>query len=124
MANDILIIEDDEFLREMLVKKISSEGFGVSQAVNGQDGIDKIKSEMPRLVLLDLLLPDLSGFDVLLRAKADSSTASIPIVILSNLGQKEDIDKGLNLGATDFLIKSQFTTEEIVEKIKNIFKTK
>ena len=114
----ILIVEDDKFLRELIVRKVINEGFDVSEAIGGEEGIKKIKEEKPDMVLLDLILPGIDGFEVLSRMKQDSSLSSIPVIILSNLGQKEDIDKGMKLGATDYLIKAHFTPGEIIEKIK------
>lgn len=120
MAKKILIIEDDKFLRELMVRKLSSLQFDVVSAVDGEDGLEKIKSEMPNVVLLDLILPGINGFEVLERAKKDPATTKIPIIILSNLGQSEDIEKGLKLGAQDFLVKAHFTPQEIVNKLKSI----
>ena len=114
----ILIVEDDKFLRELIVRKVLNEGFDVSEAIGGEEGIKKIKEEKPDMVLLDLILPGIDGFEVLSRMKQDSALSSIPVIILSNLGQKEDIDKGMKLGATDYLIKAHFTPGEIIEKIK------
>ena len=122
MAKKILIIEDDEFLRQLITKRIASEGFSVSSAVDGPDGLDKVKKVMPDLVLLDLLLPTIDGFEVLAKIKSDKDTVNIPVIILSNLGQQEEIAKGLKLGAIDFLVKAQLTPEEIVEKIKVLLK--
>ncbi len=118
MAQKILIIEDDKFLRELIVQKLNKEGFNVSEAIDGEEGIKKTKEEKPDLVLLDLILPGIDGFEVLSQMKKDSSLSSIPVIILSNLGQKEDIEKGLKLGAVDYLIKAHFTPGEIIEKIK------
>lgn len=120
MKKNILIIEDDEFFRELISNNLSSGGFGIFQAPDGQKGIEKAKESKPDLVLLDLLLPKIDGFEVLASLKGDPETSSIPIIILSNLDSKEDIEKGLKLGATDFLIKSQFGSDEIVTKIKKI----
>lgn len=122
MAKKILIIEDDKFLRELIARKLSDEGFAVLEAVDGEDGIKKIKEGNPDLVLLDLILPSIDGFEVLARVKEDSTVASVPIIILSNLGQKEEVEKGLKLGAVDYLIKAHFTPGEIIEKIKIILK--
>ena len=122
MAKKILIVEDDKFLRELIARKLTDEGFEIVEAVDGEDGIKKIKETKPDLVLLDLILPSIDGFEVLSRVKEDASLASIPIIILSNLGQKEEVEKGLELGAADYLIKAHFTPGEIIEKIKNILK--
>lgn len=122
MAKKILIVEDDKFLRELIARKLTDEGFEIIEAVDGEDGIKKIKETKPDLVLLDLILPSIDGFEVLSRVKGDASLASIPIIILSNLGQKEEVEKGLDLGAVDYLIKAHFTPGEIIEKIKNILK--
>lgn len=122
MANKILIIEDDKFLRELISQKLVKEEYDISEAVDGEEGIKKIKEEKPELILLDLILPGIDGFEVLSRMKEDASISSIPVIILSNLGQKEDVEKGLKLGATDYLIKAHFTPGEIIEKIKAILK--
>ena len=118
---NILIIEDDAFLRDLIAKKLSSSGFRISEAIDGETGIKKIKDEKPDLILLDLLLPNMDGFELLSKIKQIPATSSIPVIILSNLGQKEDVDKGLKLGAVDYLIKAQFTPEEIIVKVKNAF---
>ncbi|MFH1462721.1 MAG: response regulator [bacterium] len=120
--NKILIIEDDKFLRELISQKLLKERYNVSEAVDGEDGIKKIKSEKPDLILLDLILPGIDGFEVLSQMKAIPELSSIPVIILSNLGQKEDVEKGLKLGAVDYLIKAHFTPGEIIEKIKSSLK--
>ena len=122
MAKKILIVEDDKFLRELIVKKLSNEGYDVVEAVDGEQGIQKIKATKPDLVLLDLILPGIDGFGVLSQKKEDPFIASIPVIVLSNLGQKEDVDKGIGLGAADYLIKAHFTPGEIIEKVRNIIK--
>lgn len=122
MAKKILIIEDDKFLRELIAQKIVKEGYDISEAIDGEEGIKKIKEEKPDMVLLDLILPGMDGFEVLSKMKEDPFLAQIPVIILSNLGQKDDIEKGLKLGAADYLIKAHFTPGEIIEKIKTILK--
>ncbi len=113
----ILIVEDDNFLRKLVVRKLVSEGYDVSEALDGEQGIKKAQTESPDLILLDLILPGVDGFEVLARIKSNKDTSLIPVIILSNLGQKEDIEKGFNLGAVDYLIKAHFTPNEIIEKI-------
>jgi DNA-binding response OmpR family regulator len=122
MAKTILIIEDDKFLRELIARKLNEEDFEVSEAVDGEEGIKKIKEEKPDLILLDLILPGIDGFEVLARMREDSTLSSIPVIILSNLGQKEDVEKGLKMGAVDYLIKAHFTPGEIIDKIKAALK--
>jgi DNA-binding response OmpR family regulator len=122
MAKTILIIEDDKFLRELIAQKLLKENYEISEAVDGEEGIKKIREEKPDLILLDLILPGIDGFEVLSRMKSDEEISSIPVIILSNLGQKEDVERGLNLGAKDYLIKAHFTPGEIIEKIKKILK--
>lgn len=123
-SKKILIIEDDQLLRSLCSKKLLTEGYDVDAAIDSQQGLEKIKSNPPDLVLLDLVLPGMSGFEVLKIVKADPNKkiASIPIIILSNLGQESDITKGKELGAADYLIKATTTTDEIVDKIKVILK--
>ena len=118
----ILIIEDDKFLRELIMQKVGKEGYGVVGAVDGEEGVKMAKEEQPGLILLDLILPAMDGFEVLRQLKEQETTKNIPVIILSNLGQKEDIDKGMQLGANDYMIKAHFTPGEITEKIKSIVK--
>jgi DNA-binding response OmpR family regulator len=118
----VLIIEDDRFLRELIARKLADEGFDPSEAGEGEEGLKRVKEEKPDLVLLDLILPSIDGFEVLSRMKEDPKLASIPVIILSNLGQREEVERGLKLGAIDYLIKAHFTPGEIIEKIKNALK--
>ncbi len=122
MPKKILVIEDDKFLRELISQKLLKEGYEISEAIDGEEGLKKVKEEKPDLVLLDLILPGIDGFEVLSEMKDDPILAQIPVIILSNLGQKEDVEKGLRLGAVDYLIKAHFTPGEIVEKINNALK--
>jgi len=122
MAKKILVIEDDKFLRELIIRKLLDNGFVTVEAGNGEEGIKKVKEEKPDLILLGLILPSIDGFEVLSQIKKDENLKFIPVVILSNLGQKEEVEKGLKMGAIDYLIKAHFTPGEIIEKIKNILK--
>ncbi len=116
----ILVVEDDKFLRELLVRKLKTVGFKISTAADGQEALRKIREELPQLILLDLVLPGVDGFDVLKQIKDDSQTNKIPVIILSNLGQREEVQKGLQLGASDYLVKAHFTPDEIIKKIEKI----
>jgi DNA-binding response OmpR family regulator len=118
----ILIIEDDQFLRELISQKLTREGYEVLEAIDGEKGLDAAKTSKPDLILLDLILPGIDGFEVLTEIKKDSNLSIIPIIILSNLGQRDEVEKGLKMGATDYLIKAHFTPAQIIEKIKNIVK--
>ena len=113
----ILIVEDDKFLRELIVRKISNEGYDVLEAVDGEQGLLQIKEGHPDLVLLDLILPGIDGFEVLTQKREDPFMAAIQVIGLSNLGQKEEIKKGLDLGADGFMIKAHFTPSEVAEEI-------
>ncbi len=121
MAKKITVVEDDKFLRELITQKLSKEGYDITEAVDGEKGIETVKKEKPDLILLDLILPGIDGFEVLARIKSDPSISEIPVIILSNLGQKDDIERGLKMGAKDYLIKAHFTPEEIIKKINTIF---
>lgn len=120
----VLIIEDDPFLSELCMTKLSKEGFKVILATDGQDGLDKTIKEVPSMILLDIRLPGMNGFEVLEKIKRNQrmEVAKIPVVLLSNFGQEDYIERGLSLGAVDFLIKANFTTDEIVEKMKSILR--
>jgi DNA-binding response OmpR family regulator len=120
----VLIVEDDKFLRDLMSEKLAHEGYDVKIALDGEEGLKAALAELPDLILLDLILPRIDGFAVLEKIKADPKLEKIPVLILSNLGQKEDVTRALSLGAVDFLIKSNFTLGEIVEKIKSVLKEK
>ncbi len=122
MAEKILIVEDDKFLRELISQKLVREGYDIAEAIDGEKGIKAVREEKPDLILLDLILPGIDGFEVLTKIKEDPKIAQIPVIILSNLGQKDDIERGLKMGAVDYLIKAHFTPGEIIEKIKTSLK--
>ncbi|MDD4625351.1 MAG: response regulator [Candidatus Paceibacterota bacterium] len=122
MPHKILLVEDDRFLRELMSQKIIKMGDDLTVAVDGEEGVVKAKEVKPEIILLDLMLPGIDGFGVLSQIKADPETAEIPVIILSNLGQREDIDRALKLGATDFLVKAHFTPQEIIDKIDQYLK--
>lgn len=116
----IFVVEDDKFLRELLVRKLETSGFDVSFAVDGEEALRKLKEKIPQLVLLDLVLPGIDGFEVLEYIRKNPRTKSVSVIILSNLGQQEEVEKGIRLGANDYLIKAHFTPDEIVEKSRKI----
>ena len=118
----ILIIEDDQFLRDLMERKLIKEGLDVETAIDGEAGLQKIKSGKPDLVLLDVILPGLDGFSILEKVKADATLANIPIILLTNLGQRDDVEKGLRLGAVGYLVKAHFTPGDIVEKVKSVLR--
>ncbi|OGZ36000.1 MAG: hypothetical protein A3A94_00270 [Candidatus Portnoybacteria bacterium RIFCSPLOWO2_01_FULL_43_11] len=120
----ILIVEDDKFLRELLVRKLESSDMEALVAIDGKEALKKIKEEPAQLILLDLILPGMDGFEILKEIKKDPATANIPVIILSNLGQREEVEKGMKLGADDYLVKAHFTPAEIVDKIKNLLRQK
>ncbi len=118
----VLIIEDDEFLRSLTAKRLEKEGYAVEVGVDGESGVAQAESKKPDLILLDLLLPGLDGFEVLKRVRANDALKETPVIIFSNLGQKEDIERAKGLGANDFLIKANFTLDDVVGKIKSFLK--
>jgi len=122
MAGKILIAEDDQFILKAMTTKLSKEGYEVKIAVDGVALMEILKSYIPDLIILDLLMPKKDGFEVLKEVKGVQRLKNIPILIASNLGQENDIQQVLALGATDYLIKSEFTLESLVQKIKNILK--
>lgn len=124
MRQKILIIEDDRFLRELISRKLISEDYQICEASDGEEGVRVAKAEKPDLILLDLILPGIDGFEVLGKIRQAPEIDQTPVIILSNLGQKEDIERGIKLGATDYLIKAHFTPGEIIEKISAILTAK
>ncbi|MCL5733596.1 MAG: response regulator [Patescibacteria group bacterium] len=114
----ILIVEDEELLSKVLKEKFEKEGFVVVSAADGGEVLPLAQKNNPDLILLDLILPKKSGFEVLAELKADSSLKAIPVIALSNLGQDEEIKNALSLGAVDYLVKTQHPINEVVEKVR------
>ena len=118
----VLLVEDDIFLANIYQKKFDLEGFKTSVADNGEKGLADAKRKKPSIILLDILLPKLDGFAVLEKLKADPTTKEIPVILLTNLGQKDDVENGLQSGAADYLIKAHFKPSEVVDKVKKVLK--
>lgn len=116
----VLLVEDDSFLANIYKTKFEMEGFKVTVAGNGELGLKEAKKKIPDVILLDILLPKMDGFTVLEHLKEDSELKNVPVILLTNLGQKDDVDKGLKLGAADYLIKAHFKPSETVEKVKKV----
>ena len=126
MANKIkiLLIEDDPFLLSMYATKFELEGFEIISADDGEKALKAASKEKPDIILLDVLLPKMDGFEVLKELKKNEETKAVPVILLTNLSQRDDVEKGLALGAVDYLIKAHFMPTEVVEKIKKILSEK
>jgi len=118
-AKTILLVDDDLTLREMYEERLKAEGFIITQASNGEEAIKLAKETKPQIVLLDIMMPKVNGFDVLKNLKADPSTKDIPVIVLSALIQDVDRVEGKKLGAVDYIVKSETMPGEVIAKIKN-----
>ncbi|MFH1170421.1 MAG: response regulator [Candidatus Vogelbacteria bacterium] len=118
LPKKILLAEDDKFLSTAMGEKLVREGFEVLRASNGIDAVTLAKAEHPDLVLLDIIMPQKTGFEVLSELRLDSATRDIPVIVLSNLGQEVDIKKARDLGAIEYLVKSDVKMRVVVAKIK------
>ena len=114
----ILLIEDDLSIDKIYGNKLKRNDFEVSIAITGEEGLHKALMENPDLILLDLILPDKDGFQVLAELQKSNQTKDIPVIIVSNLGQESDIKRGMALGAKDYLVKANISLINIIEKIK------
>lgn len=115
----IILIEDDPILSKVINEELKIAGYDVDLAMDGEYGLELVKTKKPDLVLLDLILPKKHGFDVLADMKKSPETQSIPVIILTMLGSDDDIKKGIKLGANDYIVKSQHAVGEIIEKVDN-----
>ena len=118
MAKTILFIEDESALQKTFGEILKQEGYEMISALDGEIGLRLAESKKPDLILLDLILPKIHGFDVLKKLKQDEETKNIPVIVLTNLEEIRDVDMALEIGATTYLVKAQYSLEEIVEKIK------
>lgn len=118
----ILIVEDDSFLQGLEVNKLEKEGYKVITASTGEEGMKKINEPDIDVILLDLLLPDFDGFEILKKARTMETLKNIPVIVFSNLSEQKAIDKSKELGATDFMVKSNFTLDELIKHINDALK--
>ena len=124
MIHTILLVEDDTTLSEMYTLKLSGAGYTVWHASNGQEGLALLeKNGASSLILLDVMMPVMDGFTMLERVKANDVWKKIPVVMLTNLGQGEDMERGKKLGAVDYWVKANLTPAQVVEKVKAILKS-
>ncbi len=118
----LLLIEDDIFFRKFYVEKLKEKGFDVDEADDGEQGLEKIQSLKPDLVILDIILPKKDGFEVLRKLQDDATLKNIPVLVFSTLGQEADIEKAKKLGAVDYVNKSMFDFNELITKINTLTK--
>lgn len=118
----ILLMEDDKILRDLLVKKLVNNGYDVEAAENGEEGMRMMMASQPNLVLLDIIMPHKSGFEVLEDMKSSELFKNIPVIIVSNSGQPVEIDKAKEMGVKDWVIKTEFDPHEVLEKVKKLEK--
>lgn len=115
----ILIVEDDAVLQKTLGEYLVSEDFEVSVASDGEEAIDVVSKHVPDLILLDIILPKKDGYEVIKEVRANEKLKNVPIILLTNLGGAFDVEKALDLGATTYLVKADYTLEEVVSKVKD-----
>jgi len=118
----ILIVEDDQFLMDIYATKLREEGFEVIEATNGEVALEKLRESQPDLILLDIILPIKEGFEILKEIKNDEKFKNLPVIIISNISQRDVIKKSLSLGAVKYLVKADYTPSQIVKEIKKILK--
>lgn len=120
--NIVALIEDDPLIAEMYTTKFIKEGYDIKHAADGFEGLELVKKEKPDIILLDIIMPKMDGFQVLQELRKEAAFKNTPVIMLTNLGQEEDVQKGRALGATDYFIKTNFTPAAIVDKVKGILK--
>ena len=120
----ILIIEDDPFLSDIYLTKFRKVGFEVDMARDGQEGLAMAQEKKPDIILLDIVMPHMDGFEVLRALRGDASLAKIKIILLTNLGQQEDVKRGIKEGADAYIIKAHFTPTEVLAKVQEVLTTK
>lgn len=118
----ILLVEDDTFVSNIYQTKLENENFVVIMAENGVVALKALEKDIPDLMLLDIIMPYMDGIEVLKRVKSEEKWKKIPIILLTNLSEKEKIEEALGVGADDYLLKSHFTPSEVVEKINKLLK--
>jgi len=118
----ILIIEDEPTLQKALSVALQQEGYEIKSALDGELGLRLTKEAKPNLILLDLILPKMDGFEILAELKKDEATKDIPVIILTNLESSQDIERALELGAKTYLVKANYDLKDVVQKVKENIK--
>ena len=116
----IMWVEDDPMLSYIISKKFATEGCELVHTTTGEEVLSRVETEMPDVIILDIVLPSLNGFEVLEKLKSMPKVASIPVILLSNMNQKDEEEQGLKMGAVKFLVKAEYTPGEIIEIIKGV----
>jgi two-component system, OmpR family, alkaline phosphatase synthesis response regulator PhoP len=119
MPKKILLVEDEQIIIDLLQKKLIEEGYDVSVAKNGEEGVKMMQEEKPDLVLLDIVMPKMGGLEVMEEMQKDPDLKRVPIVVVSNSGQPVELDRAKRLGAKDWLIKTEFDPQEVIDKVIN-----
>jgi DNA-binding response OmpR family regulator len=120
----VLIIEDDSYISDMYKIKLEADDFEAVIASDGMTGMKMLRRQRPDAVLLDIIMPKMDGFSILKSIKEDPKLKEVPVILLTNLSQKENIKRGFDLGAADYVIKAHFTPSEVVKKVKNVLARK
>lgn len=120
MNTNVLLIEDDKFFQKFYLTKLSEKGFSVTIAADGQEGIDKLQTGTFDLILLDLVMPQLNGFEVLRKRSQDPKIKSIPVIVFSTLAQEKDLEEAKSLGADDYINKTFYNFEDLLNKINKL----
>lgn len=116
----ILIVEDDPLMSRMYQKIFKFEGYEVEMAGNGEEGLEKVKTVTPTLILLDIMMPKMNGLEVLEKLKADPATKSIPVIVLTNLAGQQDAEKALGMGAVKYIVKSEYEPKQVANMVKEV----
>jgi len=117
MAKKILIVEDEEIITDLLQRKLTKEGYEISVARDGEEGLKTMKEVKPDLILLDIIMPKMGGFEVMEEMNKNKELKKIPVIVISNSGQPVELDRAQNLGAKDWLIKTEFDPQEVIDKV-------
>jgi CheY-like chemotaxis protein len=118
MPKKILLVEDEEIMIDLLKRKLTAENYKVSVAKDGEEGLRAIRKIKPDLILLDIVMPKMGGFEVMEKMQEDKELIKIPVIVISNSGQPVELDRAQKLGAKDWLIKTEFDPQEVIDKVK------
>ena len=124
MPATILIVEDEEILRDLIAEEVRKRGYKVSLAANGKEGWQQAQEVKPAMILLDLLMPEMSGYDFLVKLRADDELKTTPCIVISNSGQIDDLNRAYECGADDVLIKADFNPDQVAAKIEGVLEAR